>query len=199
MYPLFETIRILDGRPQHLEWHQERLDVSFYTYFNRYPSFRLDQVIRVPEKFSRGEVKCRVFYGLRGCRAEYEFYFPRKISTLRLVEAGDLDYSLKYTDRDALNDLLKQKQDCEEVLIIRNGLITDTTYTNIVFFDGERWITPQHPLLEGTSRNRLVASKQIFEGDIRAEDLNRFRFFRLINAMMPFGDQADIPVENIRE
>jgi hypothetical protein len=38
----------------------------------------------------------------------------------------------------------------------------------------------------------------IFEEDIRVEDLRRFSAFRLINAMMPFEEQADIPVENVR-
>ena len=197
MYPLFETIRILDGRPQHLEWHQERLERSFYAHFNTATSLRLDAILRVPEKFSRDAVKCRFLYGDGGYRPEFERYVPRKIQSLKLVEAGGLDYSLKYTDRNAINALLKEKDRCDDILICKHGMITDTSYTNVVLFNGERWVTPLHPLLEGTCRNRLVAEGRILEMELHLDDLPRFHSFKLINAMLDFDEQVSLKTERI--
>lgn len=58
----------------------------------------------------------------------------REIRSLRLVAADDeLDYHLKYADRSALARLLQRRDDCDEILIVRDGAITDTSYSNVAF------------------------------------------------------------------
>ena len=99
MFPLFETIKILEGVPQHLEWHQLRMDDSFLRFFGRTGAPLLKTVLQVPEEFGNGVVKCRFLYGRTSWTTEFSVYTPRKIETLRLVTGDHLEYSMKYTDR----------------------------------------------------------------------------------------------------
>lgn len=38
------------------------------------------------------------------------------------IEANDIDYSYKSTDRTELNRLTAQKGDCDDIVIVKNGL-----------------------------------------------------------------------------
>ena len=64
------------------------------------------------------------------------------------------------------SEMLDKKGDCDDILIIRNGLITDMSYANVAFFDGTQWLTPRIPLLAGTCRERLLETGPIREADI---------------------------------
>ncbi len=197
MFHLFETIRIEDGVPQHLSWHQDRLNESYNRYFKRYGAPVLEEVIRIPAEYSQGTVKCRFLYNRSAHTSEFSHYSPRKIRSLKLVNGDHIEYSMKYTGRSSLEQLYSQKEDCDDVLIVQKGRITDTSYTNIVLYNGEKWITPIYPLLEGTCRARLISEGRIHEGDIRVEDLQYYRSFRLINAMLDFDAQEDVDVVHI--
>ena len=59
-------------------------------------------------------------------------YRRKKIDSLKLMEA-DVAYSFKYSDRSVLNTLLQEKGDCDEILIVKNSCITDTSFSNVVF------------------------------------------------------------------
>ena len=96
-----------------------------------------------------------------------------------------------------LTDLLAQKGNSDDILIVRDGLITDTSFSNIVFSDGDKWFTPEEPLLEGTTRNRLLAEAKIHTAPVRPGDLGQFNTFRLINAMMDLGTGKAHPVSAI--
>ena len=76
----------------------------------------------------------------------------------------------------------------EEALILRNGMVTDTRYSNVVFGDGASWITPETFLLPGTKRAFLLSRGDSRECSVRAEDIGKFRFCSLINAMLDPGD-----------
>ena len=107
----------------------------------------------------------------------------QQIQSLRLVPTNDLDYTNKYTEREKLDALFALREGCDDVLIIRNGWITDSYYANVVFFDGKDWWTPELPLLEGTCRARLLANGIIKTIPLQVEDLKNFLGIKLINAM----------------
>lgn len=195
MYPLLETIKIKDGLPQFLEWHQDRLDRSFVKLFKKASPYILEELLEVPSECQQGVYKCRFLYGLKETQTEYLPYEPGKISMLKLVHVKTLDYALKYTDRSAINDLLKRKGAADDILIIKNGIVTDTSYSNIVFYDGREWVTPRNPLLAGTARARLVFEGEIRIADLRVEDLESFERFKLINAMLDFHEQDQLSVK----
>ena len=53
------------------------------------------------------------------------------------------------------------------VNFVKNGRLTDTSYSNIALFDGNRWVTPAHPLLKGTMRQSLIDKGLLKEKGIK--------------------------------
>ena len=119
--------------------------------------------------------------GIVGYRAVE--YHAKSISRLVPIEA-DIDYHLKYADRSALESLKCGLAPDEEPLIVKRGLVTDTTFANVVFRARSGVLyTPRTPLLEGTRRAALLDAHILTTADIAPADLNSFTDFYLINAM----------------
>ncbi len=119
---------------------------------------------------------------------EFAHYKPRAIKTLKLV-TGKPHYDLKYTDRTEIETLLREKGNCDDIIIVINGLITDTSFSNLVFKKGKQWLTPSGPLLTGTARARLIEQGIIQTAEIKTDDLGFYGGFKLINAMLDFESQ----------
>ncbi len=183
--------------PQHLEWHQWRFEKSFYLHFLKPAPFILEHLIEVPKEYREGTVKLRFLYNESECFCQYSFYKPKEISSLQLVYDSHIEYSLKYINRNKLENLLKMKANADEILIIKDRRVTDTSFSNIVFFDGKQWVTPVYPLLKGTARERLLRENKIIAKDILIEDLKNFKSIKLINAMLDFDEQSEIDIENL--
>lgn len=83
--------------------------------------------------------------------------------------------------------LFHSRQAHDEILIIKNGLVTDCFYYNVAFWDGKDWLTPKSPLLGGTARARLLDKGIIREADINAKIINSFEKICLFNALNDFG------------
>jgi 4-amino-4-deoxychorismate lyase len=92
----------------------------------------------------------------------------------------------KVEDRKLINEAFDKRGNCDDVLMIKNVLLTDTSYCNVAFFDGNKWITPRIPLVLGVNRNELLAQNKIVEGSIRVSDLVNYQRIRLFNAMIEF-------------
>jgi len=197
MFPLIETIKVKEGKLQHLSYHQHRFEASYYKLYKQLTSIKLHEIIEVPETYEKACVKLRFLYNQTDCFCQYDYYQPKPITTVKLVVDDEIDYSLKWVDRKAFQRLSAQKGKADEILIVKNGRITDTSFTNIIFFNGKDWFTPKYPLLHGTARARLLNEKKIFTGDIRPDDLKTFQAFKLINAMLDFEEQPAIDIENI--
>jgi 4-amino-4-deoxychorismate lyase len=197
MFPLFETLRIQAGVPQNLEWHQKRMNISSMAVFGKTMAFQLPDEIVVPPMYSMGYVRCRVDYNLTQFKLSFHPYKPIEIESLRLIDADNLYYPHKFTDRRALEAGYALRDGCDEVLFVKNGLITDTSIANVILWNGIQWLTPASPLLPGTCRARLLAGKKIQEANIRVEDLGNFTKLRLINALRNFEDANDISINSI--
>ncbi len=197
MYPLIETIKIVDGVPQNLIWHQRRVDHSVRNYYDTEPVLDLQNIVSIPDEHNRGLVKAKVSYNIKEYHIEFSKYKIKNIRSLKLIYDDQIEYSLKYSDRTVLNILYSQRGACDDILIVKAGQITDTSYCNIVFFDGNRWITPSSSLLEGTCRARLIHTKQIFPQRIEPKDLSSFKCYNLINAMRDFNDTEKINISEI--
>jgi len=179
---LLETIRCVDGSPCHLDYHQQRSDASLKV-LGCDARYDLASLIRPPD----GRLyRCRMIYDATDFSIEYLPYIKRTVQKLRPVHADTLEYALKFADRSAIDRLFACRGDADDILIIQNGLVTDTSIANIAFFDGQRWLTPRNPLLKGTTRARMLDEKEIVEYDIELRDLGKFRHFALLNAMVGF-------------
>jgi len=194
---LFETIKILDGEPRHLYWHNIRLNRSRREFWHPTNEIDLTEMIRVPEEFRTGLVSCNVYYEKEVQNITFKAYIRREIRRLRLVFPQFVDYHVKYTDRSVLEFLLTQKGECDDIIIVMNGFLTDTSVSNLIFFNGNDWITPENPLLTGVTRERLLSEGKIKTGKIRDTDLNKYEGCKLINAMREPEYEPLIPVQAI--
>ncbi len=192
---LFETIRICNGEPGNLGLHEKRLNSSRRRLFGSNDEIRLSDHVRVPGDCLNGIYRCRVIYEESVISVEFIPYQPAAVSTLKIVRADNIDYGYKYLNRNCLTGLIDRGA-ADDILIVRNGCITDASYANIVFTDGVQWVKPDTPLLRGTMREKLLREDAIREERITVRDLDRFTHFRLINAMLGF-DSPVWPVENI--
>ena len=193
-----ETIKIKDGKVQALAYHQERMERTIQKFFpSLYSAFMPSLERLINPTASMDFYKARVVYGWQGIEAvEYAPYSMRNINSLQVVEDDTIVYDYKSTDRSRLNALVAQKGECDEIIIVKHGLSTDTSFTNLAIFDGKQWITPRHPLLPGTKRAALLSKGIIREADITLEDLRNANKVSLFNAMIEFGEM-EISIENV--
>lgn len=195
MCQLFETIKIIGGEPQNLSIHDERMNRSRRKLFGNNDLLKLSDYIAVINADKDRIIRCRVIYAISINSIEVSPYIPANIKTLKIVDASTLVYDYKYLDRSRLTALI-DKSAADDILIMRNGCVTDVSFANIVFTDGERWITPETPLLQGTMRELLLRKGLIKMDRITINDLSLFTHFKLINAMLGF-DAPLLPVSNI--
>ena len=194
---LLETIKIVDGKPQNLDYHQVRFENVRKSMFGLKNFELLSEIIKVPEYAQNGLFRCRLLYTEKIEKIEFLPYNFRQIKTLRLVESNGIDYSYKFADRTELEYLFNQKDICDDIIIVKNGLITDSFAANLVFYDGKKWWTPESPLLKGTKREKLLAEKTISACKIEVGDLQKYSLAGLINAMTEFDTMPVITLENI--
>jgi len=195
MYPLFESIRVEGGQTHLLHYHQARIEHSYPQLFQKKCSWKLESML--PDLPMTGLHKLRFLYNDRAFTFELVPYNARKIETLKCVEINTYNYDLKLTDRSGIDQAFALRGDCDDVLMTKNGLITDVSYANIVLFDGTDWVTPAVPLFEGVQRSYLLDNKKIQPAIIRLADLTCYKGFQLINAMNGLEASRFIPVEGI--
>lgn len=184
MYRFIETIRLENHRLQHLDWHNKRLNETRRHFFASAPQVDLAETLVLPENLDDGVYKCRIVYGEQIEEVTFQPYIPKLVRSLRLVADDHADYSYKFENRAMLELLLTQKGDADDILIVRDHCITDTSYSNVAMFDGLHWYTPDTYLLNGTCRQRLLAEGILRETRITLNDLVGYEEIRPINAML---------------
>lgn len=181
-----ETIRIEKGRLRNIAYHDRRMNEVRREVWGVDRSVSLETYIDASPYEER--TRCRVTYGRDVESVEFFPYQIRPVHSLQLVRGGQIEYRRKRADRSELNALFACRGEADDVLIVRGGLLADTSIANIALGDGTGWYTPASPLLEGTQRACLLDAGMIRPLDIHADDLSRFQKIRLFNAMIDFGE-----------
>ncbi len=188
-----ETIRFEHGQADLLPLHEARLNRTRKIHYPSSQYISLND-LKPPDK---NLWKCRLLYTDHIEDVEFLKYKIKKINSLKTVFDDTIEYTEKAADRSAIDRLFKAKENCDDIMIVRRGYITDASYANLIFFDGNSWYTPKTPLLAGVRREYLLATGQVKELNLRPNDLNNFSLVMLINAMLPFELQRAFPVGNI--
>ncbi len=181
----FETIKVIDGKALHMAYHQKRYE-RVLSALGIKEAENLKEHIKAPEI---GLYKCRLVYSSHSdnpITISYHSYKKREVSSLKLIFDNEISYALKSTFREELDALFSKRDGCDDVLIIKNLLVTDTTIANIAFYSNGQWITPKEPLLKGTTRERLLDEGKIVETEIKVSQLRSFSKVALLNAMTDF-------------
>jgi 4-amino-4-deoxychorismate lyase len=197
MSPLLESLKLKDGIIQNLNYHQNRLNRSMDELFPDAKKIDLAKEIPIPENCNSGIYKVRVLYGQTIAKIAIEPYVFRSVKSLKVVHHESIDYHFKYTDRQILQELFAQRGDCDDIIIVKSGLVTDSFAANLLFFNGEKWFTPKTPLLKGTKRQFLIDIGIISEKEIREADIRSYRKVGLINAMIDFEEMPEVNLEQI--
>jgi len=198
MYPLFESIKVVDGEIHNVEWHQKRYEQSYKALYSKNPISHLINHVTIPAYANVGTYKLRISYNEQYKKIEFDPYVIKEINSLKLINDDNINYSSKFKDRTALLNAYQQKENCDDILIIKKGMVTDSSYANIVFYDGKDWVTPSVPLLHGTARARLIDEGRIMKQEIKVSDIPSFQSFKLINAMRDFEVVKAVDVSHIK-
>lgn len=169
----FETILIKDFVPQNIAYHEARLNKT------RKELFNASDFLKIDLKCSVKNARCKVIYSDKIESVEFAEYVKKQITHLSFVDI-DFSYNYKWLNRkeiDALDD---------SAIMVKNGLITDTKIANIAFFDGKKWLTPKKPLLEGTTRARLLDEGFLQQEDIAPKDILPHYDIAIMNALRGF-------------
>lgn len=197
-----ESVRISQGRVMLASFHECRMSD---TCMETYGRFRLPPLsaIEIPDWCRAGEVKMRIVYGEDLEEVSFSKYECRDIKTLKIMEVGpDMDYHLKYADRSCIERFYNMREDCDDILMVRDGKICDTSYTNVILTDGKRKFVPSTFLLPGVMRSWLISSGEVQIGDFDVSALvpgNKWGITHLmmINAMMPPESAIVVPLESV--
>lgn len=194
MCRFIETIRIENGNAHNLDAHERRMNQTRKVFFQNGSDMQLSSLL-TPSLYSE-RTRCRIEYDEEIVRIEYIPYQLRPVYNIKAIQSDTLDYRFKYADRSVLDHLFKQKGNADEIIIIQDKRLTDTTICNIALWNGQEWITPAEPLLRGTMREKLLSEQKITKGTIHIEELNKYQRIRLFNAMIDFGE-VELPVSAI--
>ena len=195
MYPFLESVKLSEGEIFNWELHKERMVSSLQFRFGEEHVIR-DIQNTLYERPMQGLYKVRIEYDHHHFNLDYSPYLLRNITKLHLVHDDKITYPYKFTDRTSFNDLVRHCAPDEDILIIKNGLLTDTSYSNVALNDGERWYTPASPLLKGIKRQFLINNQMLVEKKILEKDIRRYKKIALINAMIDL-EELSLPTNSI--
>lgn len=177
----FEDIKVFNRKIYNLEYHE----ASIKNTIKMMPKFDINQELSNIE--DDGVLKAIISYNQKGELTDKKIipYMKRNIKSFTFIEANNLKYDFKYTKKTPISDLL-EGANSDDIIIIKNGFITDTSDSNIAILLGRKWVTPRNPLIYGTTRARLLKRNLIVEKDITKDDILHSKGFAILNAMDDF-------------
>ena len=191
-----EAIKYKDGVLYNLTYHQARVSKTLAEFGGKEISLaRVLSEISAPAQ--KGVFKCRMVYGRDVESVEFTPYSFRQISTVGIIEGNSVEYAYKYTDRNLLSELLRQAG-CDDIIIIKQGFVTDAFAANLVFESRDGLFTPTTHLLPGTKRQLLLDTGRIKEAQVAVGDIQKYERVRFINAMIDLEDNICIETRKIK-
>lgn len=203
MIQFIETLRLENSRISNRLLHRQRLFETVKFHYGQKAAgiagVQFDELLSsITDSAGQSSAvqKLRVIYADTILHYELQNYILRTIKSLKIVVCDSIEYSYKYHNRDAINKLLEQKGYCDDILICRNGYITDTSFSNVVFENKEGLFTPETFLLNGTMRQRLLKEGTVKEADISIDKLGNYDNVILINSMLSPDISEPVPVRS---
>ena len=197
MCRFIESVQLNDGVFKRLDLHQERVIRAMTDFYPKDQIIDLKCVLMRTSFPTGGLYKCRVVYDSEIRKIEFIPYMKREIHSLKLVETRMESSHYKKEDRNLLNAAFALRGDCDDVILVIDGWLTDTSFANIALYDGLNWITPQIPLIYGVNRTQLLREGVLTEKNINYADLVNFKRVSLFNAMNEFGS-IELDISSIR-
>lgn len=193
MCRLIESICLFEGKFLNLPVHERRYAASFEACFGVLPETTLSNYLSACNFPPKGWYKCRLQYDQNTLSAEFVPYARPTIQCVSIMDAETITYPHKYVSRPQLDELFYQKGCADEIIMIKNGLVTDAYYYNLIFEKNSSWYTPTTPLLKGTMRQLYLDNRKLIPVDIERKDIINFDLIHFINAMNEPGKITIVP------
>jgi 4-amino-4-deoxychorismate lyase len=174
MFQFIETICYEQGKFQQIDLHNKRCNRTRDHFFGLLPNLLIELYLNIPTHLKNQTVKCSVIYGIEITDLEYDLYQIRPVNSIQMINDNEIDYSFKYADRTKLNTLFQLRFQSDDILIVKDGLITDTFYANIIFNRNEKWYSLQNPLLLGTCLESYLQENRVTPALLHPTDLPFF-------------------------
>jgi len=181
MFKYFETIKIDNFKVFNLDYHEQRFNNTRAKLYNLKP-IQLKSLINPP---SNQLLRCKLIYNKDIINISYYPYKPRDIKSFKFIQS-DIKYQYKELNRDKIDILYNQKNQNDEIIIVDNNLIKDTSIANIALLIDGIWYTPSNPLHFGTTRERYLREKKIVPAMLSIDDFKNASSIALMNAMIDF-------------
>ncbi len=178
----FETLKVKNSAIENLIFHNRRLNNTIKENFGINANIDLSRHIKQEDN---GLQRCKVIYGKSIKEIQFFPLTPRKFQSFKVLETN-ITYNFKNVDREDITSLLAQKGSCDDIIMIKDGLVTDTSIANIAIYDGLKWFTPKNPLLKGTFRESMLEKQLLLEKDVKIKDIKNATRFALMNALIGF-------------
>jgi len=194
MFQFIESICCENKQLRNLDYHQKRFDETREDNFSDFQPILLKDKIIIGDDLSDDKYKVRIVYDKDIQSIEFLPYTMKTIETIKLFTIDNkVDYSYKYAERSFFDEYINETK-TDDLVLVKSNYITDCIYSNIVFFDGEQWVTPKTFLLKGTMRESLLNNGKILQKNIKVSDLSNFKSFKRINAMMNLDESQEIDI-----
>ncbi len=191
-----ESIYVKNGVAPLISYHQARYEACLKSHYPKAKSELLSKFLKQAPK-DNAIYKLRILYSEKNKTVEFIQYKQKNITSLIAIEDNSLDYQWKYADR-RLFDKLKSKLKSEiDILIVQNGLVTDSSYSNLIFEKKGNLYTPSTPLLKGVQRQYLLDQGIITSRKIPIDTIGEYESIRLINAMQNLNESVKLNIKAI--
>jgi 4-amino-4-deoxychorismate lyase len=190
MFRFVESLCLQNGKLMHLDYHLRRMRLTLAAHSIKADKSLFEFASGIEyEHYRTGKFKVRIIYSGSIEKIEVKPYKMKVIKSLRKVYS-DIEYTYKYADRTGILSLLPADlNDNEDILIIKNGCVTDSSYSSIAFYQDGVWFLPDTPLLISTSRMRLVENGSAVITRIKEEDIFNYSKVSIFNAMVNFDER----------
>ena len=201
MLRFIESIRFENDTMPLLQLHQKRIEATQMAAWGKVLHPPLEEIVfSQTGKYSfetNIKYKCRLLYDESTASVTFQQYEQAVINKLSVKIDDTIDYSYKYEDRRHIDKLKSTSKTGTDIIIVKNNLLTDSSYANIALFDGVRWFTPRQPLLNGVQRQYLLNNKIIYTKDISMADLRNFGKIKLFNALVNWEEAWQLNIADI--
>ncbi len=186
----FETIKLQNGIPKNLSYHQARVDRTYAHYWGAEPKLHLAETLHRSTRQTEAVLaKCKIIYDIQGILSITETeYLVRATDALQIIDIqAHENYPYKSLDRRWIEAYVQKLPARTDALFVRDGLVLESSYTNVALLQEGRWYTPSHPLHRGTTLQRFTESGHLIPREIPVHTLKDFEELRLFNAILGWG------------
>jgi 4-amino-4-deoxychorismate lyase len=143
------------------------------------------------------QIRLRLDFGSWGYSFTIAPFIKRVIRKVGLIGLTHEEYPFKFRDRNWIDQIRNAYPDFDEIIMTKNGLITDSLWANLAFFDGSNWFTPENSLLAGTKQALLLDQNQLTYRAIKRYEIGDYQTISFINALYNLGELTVKPQDII--